>query len=245
MRSGEPAGNLIHLSRISAIAAGSCSGAKATACSRSCKYLISDSLVAVQPWPGMHHTVAHRVNRRPSLSKTASSHRSIGSTHSLGRAAQLLPVRVAKGKPSLAVPIPLISPLNRARGHDSQGAETASCLAGMRASKMENLIDDDRLLITRMWDPPPGQLVRCIHATPVVSLTGKFQRPACTSTHRVAELEKGVVRVGEAVEALARIFDLQGGIDRKGDRDCKRDAIEPAALGRQTSRTRRQTRSTR
>src|ERR1700677_967892 len=48
---------------------------------------------------------------------------------------------------------------------------------------------------------------------------------------RVAQLEKGVVGLGETDEALARVFDLQRGIDSKSDRDRERDAVEPAALG--------------
>src|SRR6202044_3858965 len=56
-------------------------------------------------------------------------------------------------------------------------------------------------------------------------------RMATYLVHRVAELEKSVVGLGETDAALARIFDLQRGIDGKCDRDGERDAIEPTARG--------------
>jgi hypothetical protein len=118
------------------------------------------------------------------------------------------PLASVNVNPNLAVPIPLISPLDKARGHDNQGAETASGPTALPASKMENLIDDDPLLTTRMCNPPPSHFVRHIHATPVVSLAGKFNRMSLCLLDRVAEVEKGVVGLGETDEALARVFDL-------------------------------------
>src|ERR1700760_105355 len=92
---------------------------------------------------------------------TAFSSRVIGSLLDafLGCGASLLRSRPSaswKVNPRTAPPSPLISPANRARGQENR----SPWFALWAASKIENLMDDEPLLITSMCRPPPGRIWR-------------------------------------------------------------------------------------
>ncbi len=119
---------------------------------------IRDPLVPVEARPGMHHAVAYRLDFRHSGARTR---------HPLAGLLGLPPRRACRGglnsrppasrkvNSSPAPPIPLISPVNRLRGHAGLLAEPPRPAgAGEPASNMENLIDDEPLLMTSMCTPP-------------------------------------------------------------------------------------------
>ena len=118
------------------------------------EHLVRDPLVPVEACSGMHHAVAHRVDcrhPRPADRVFQQAHWiSVGCIACLrGSLVQLPPLGIAKGEPSLAAP----DSADLAR---KQFARVGSNFVSdpSPASKMENLIDEDPLLITSMYILP-------------------------------------------------------------------------------------------
>ena len=135
--------------RITAIAAGSCSGANSTASSRSFITSSRNPHMPVQLRPRMHHPIPHRIHlRQPCPAHRIHHqpnrlHRGLG-LHLAPSPTQIPPRRIAKLEPS---PSPRRSP--------SPHPQTATAAHPLLHRTRENLIDEDPLLITSICTPPP------------------------------------------------------------------------------------------
>ncbi len=151
------------MSRINRIACGIVQGGKRHSLLQVPQDFVGDPLMLVEQRARMHHPVANRVDRR----HARPAHRILQQRHRilfgciLGLRCSVTSSRPSasrKVNPRAGPPKPLISPENRTRGQNNRSPE----LALWAASKMENLMDDEPLLITSMCTPPPGRSRRLL-----------------------------------------------------------------------------------